>query len=438
MPNGPQTPSFGSASAPSRGPNTSPLGSTEPSIASTMRPRDRRRPAFRADAHPVPGSRPSTSTSSPHRSTGAPVTSATTYWARRPPAYARNAAIARSMSSGQPSQTQWTLTSIVAGSSRTLGTSAGASGCSASVATGSRRNVPSGSSTTVQPADAIRSRIASACPKSFAARACARCSPSRTSSSGASGIAVSLDEIEDQAIDELWPLRPEDVSGPFEEPELRTRDPTREQLGVARRDDPILGPVQHQRRHGDLRESVERVPRLHRLPLSPLPAWMVGLGGRDTSILAHHIGMRLEEAGRVESAPRLSLRDGPVGDRDRMRRTGMRPREFERPDAVGVLERGLLRHHAAERLTAERLTVDVCALDVELVEDGERVLDEGRHRARSGRVVARTVASVIDRDDPELTGEFWDAPPPPGDVGADALQQSEHRGTRIAEELVVD
>ena len=44
---------------------------------------------------------------------------------RRPPACARNAAIARSTSSGQPSQTQWTLTSIVAGSSRTLVTSAG-------------------------------------------------------------------------------------------------------------------------------------------------------------------------------------------------------------------------------------------------------------------------------------------------------------------------
>ena len=130
---------------------------------------------------------------------------------------------------------------------------------------------------------------------------------------------------------------------------------------------------------------------------------------------------------------RLALRDGSVGDRARMRRTGIRPGEHQGPDAVGMRERHLLRHHAAERLT-----VDVCALDAELVEDPERVLDEGRHRARSGRIVARTVASVIDRDDPELAGERRDAPPPPGDIGTDALQQGEHRRTRIAEERVVD
>ncbi len=190
--------------------------------------------------------------------------------------------------------------------------------------------------------------------------------------------------------------------------------------------DPILGPVQHQRRHGDPRESVEGVPASASPPIvAAARARCVGLGGRDATILGHHIGMRLGEAGRVESAPRLALRDGPVDDLDRMRRTGMRPREDQRPDAVGVRERHLLRHHAAERLT-----VDVCALDAELVEDGEHVLDEGRHRARSGRVVARTVASVIDRDDPELAGERRDAPPPPGDVGTDALEQGEHRGTR--------
>ena len=235
------------------------------------------------------------------------------------------------------------------------------------------------------------------------------------------------------AIGELGLLRPEDVSGALEELELRARDPSREQLGVAGRDHPILGPVQHQRRHGDPPKPVEGVPPSHRLPLSPLPAWMVGLGGRDATILGHHIGTHLGEAGRVEGAPRLALRDGPVDDLDRMRRTRMRPREDQRPDAVGMRERDLLRHHAAERLT-----VDVCPLDAELVEDGEHVLDEGRHRARSGRVVARTVASVIDSDDPELAGERRDAPPPPGDVGTDALEQGEHRGTRTAEELVVD
>src|SRR5438552_16026303 len=161
----------------------------------------------------------------------------------------RNALIARSTSSGQPSQTQWTLTSIVAGSSRTLAPSGALSGFSRAAATGSRRNVPSGSSTTVQPADAIRSRIASASRKSFAARACARCSANRTTSSGASGIAVSLDGSRD------------------------------EQLGVPGLDHPILGPVQHQRRRGDLREAAEGVPRLPRPPLSPLPAYTVRLGG---------------------------------------------------------------------------------------------------------------------------------------------------------------
>ena len=185
MPNGPHTPIVVSDSAASIGPNTSPVGSTDPSMASTMRPRERRRPALRAAAQPVPGSSPSTSTSSPQRSSGAPVTSATTYCALRSPAWFRNALIARSTSSGQPSQTQWTLTSIVAGSSSTLATSWAPSGCPCSAATGSKRNVPSGSSTTVQPADAIRSRIASASRKSFAARACARCSANRTSSGGA-------------------------------------------------------------------------------------------------------------------------------------------------------------------------------------------------------------------------------------------------------------
>jgi hypothetical protein len=74
--------------------------------------------------------------------------------------------------------------------------------------------------------------------------------------------------------------------------------------------------------------------------------------------------MGFGEAGPVESAPRLALRDGSVDDRDGMRRTGMRPGEHHRPEAIAMRERRLLRHHAAERLT-----VDVCALDAELVDD---------------------------------------------------------------------
>ena len=57
MPNGPQTPTLGSSSAASSGPSTSPVASIDPSIASTIRPRDRLRPALRAAAHPVPRSR---------------------------------------------------------------------------------------------------------------------------------------------------------------------------------------------------------------------------------------------------------------------------------------------------------------------------------------------------------------------------------------------
>ena len=75
---GPQRPTPASPSADSIGPNTSPIGSTEPSITSTVRPRVRLRPAFRAAPHPVPprARRPRRCHPTPRVSS---VTSATTY-----------------------------------------------------------------------------------------------------------------------------------------------------------------------------------------------------------------------------------------------------------------------------------------------------------------------------------------------------------------------
>src|SRR6266511_3172429 len=61
MPNGPTTPTAGSAMASSIGPKRSPTGSIEPSTTTTIRPRDRFRPALRAAPQPVLGQHPGAS-----------------------------------------------------------------------------------------------------------------------------------------------------------------------------------------------------------------------------------------------------------------------------------------------------------------------------------------------------------------------------------------
>ncbi len=191
IPKGPQQPTVSSCSASTSGPSTSPVASTDPSSAMITSPVDRRRPAFRAAAHPVPDSSDTTSTSSPHRPARSPVTSATTYWTERPPAFARNESDARWMSSGHPSQTQCRETSVVGGSSSTEATSparTGSIGPVGTVASSGSSVQPPGVSATVHPASAIRSRRRSAVAKSFAARAAARSSASRTTSGDGSAI----------------------------------------------------------------------------------------------------------------------------------------------------------------------------------------------------------------------------------------------------------
>src|SRR4029450_9384535 len=145
MPNGPVTPTLGSPSAAPSGPNTSPVGSTDPSITRTIRPRERLSPAFRAAPQPVPVSSARSSTPSPYAAGSVSVVSATTYWTSRPPSFARKPVSARTTSSGHPSTTQGTLTSGVGVSSSTLPTSCGAIRRGSPAASGSNAG-PSGPS----------------------------------------------------------------------------------------------------------------------------------------------------------------------------------------------------------------------------------------------------------------------------------------------------
>jgi len=97
-----------------------------------------------------------------------------------------------------------------------------------------------------------------------------------------------------------------------------------------------------------------------------------------------------------------------------------------------VRERELLGDHAPERLP-----VDVRAGKLELVQERDGVLDEGRHRHRLIRRVGAAVPAEVECHDEQLAREVGDVPSPPRDVAAHALQQDDGRVRRIAVGLVV-
>jgi hypothetical protein len=80
----------------------------------------------------------------------------------------------------------------------------------------------------------------------------------------------------------------------------------------------------------------------------------------------------------------------------------------------------------------------VRAISVECIQHRDRVSDERRHRARFRRLVALTVATVVDRDDTELGRERRDVPAPRRDRVAGPLEDHERRSIAIAGQLIVD
>src|SRR4029079_16537610 len=111
------------------------------------------------------------------------------------------------------------------------------------------------------------------------ARAAARSSASRTTSRGTSVMLVPPDEVQDGGVGRLGLLRVIEMPGPLEEDEFGAGDPLREEPRILGGDGEVLGPVQHEGRDVDTRETVEAVEALHRLPLSPSALRMFRLRG---------------------------------------------------------------------------------------------------------------------------------------------------------------
>ena len=227
------------------------------------------------------------------------------------------------------------------------------------------------------------------------------------------------------------PLRVVQVPGALEQEQLGARYPLGELLRVLGRDGEVLGPVQHEGRDAHRRETLEAVEALHRLPLSPPTLGMFRLRSPDPEILGNVLGLAVGEPRRVHRSPRFPLGDLGALRSHRVPRPRVGAPQDQGTNALGPREGHLLRHHPAERLP-----VDVGAIDPERIQQRQGVVHERRHRRWAGRLVAVAVPAEVVRDDPELTGEHGDVPPPAGDVAPHAFEQDQRRRVLRAVELV--
>src|SRR5208283_5018019 len=192
------------------------------------------------------------------------------------------------------------------------------------------------------------------------------------------------------------------VTGVIEQNELCAWDPFRDQLSVAGRHESIRFSVDYERRRGDLRQSAVAFPHQDRLHLRDVAFGRGEPGFTHSDILLDPLSRRgrivdvgkdgvarllWRHAARQQYLDHLALRA------HRLRSTGCGAAQNQPTRSGWILRRELLGDHSAHR-DAEKVGTG----NARSIENRRCVRCHGPNRIRSGRNVAASHASIVERD----------------------------------------